>query len=144
MQTVTKSSLQLQLCLLRKSLTNIYFLSVFVYLLSLFTLNSLCSPTPLQCRTRSAKQFHAKQWKIFGYCFLDCRPTALSEAHKQLRPREATYSAVTFYLLTRINKDLFQTFHGCHKKKKNFRESYFFGCQFVRESVIPGVIKLRD
>ena len=50
----------------------------------ILTLLSLSRP-PVQCRTGPAKQFHTKQWKIFGYCFPYCRPTA--EAQKQMRPR---------------------------------------------------------
>lgn len=105
----------------------IYLLSVFAYLLSLFTavtlfsyhLHTLLSPPPLRCRTRSAKQFHTKQWKIFGYCFLYCRLTALSEAQKQLRPREATYSALAFHHWARITINLYFTHFmavGCHQK----------------------------
>lgn len=81
--TDAKTPLQFQLCLLRKILINIYLLSLFAYLLSLFAVVTLfphhqhivLSRPPLQCRARSAKHFHTKQLKIF--CFLYCRPTAL-------------------------------------------------------------------
>lgn len=57
-------------------------LCLFAFSVGLFShhLHMLLSRPALQCNTRSAKQFHTKQWKIFGYCFLYCRSRALSEA----------------------------------------------------------------
>lgn len=72
-------------------------------------LHMLLSRPPLQCRMRSAKQFHSKQWKIFGYCFFTVDSFFAGrqrcQQHKRRwRPRKATVcwhfiAELTFFVL---------------------------------------------